>query len=105
MVKHVSDRVGVMYLGKMVELTESEELYRKPLHPYTQALLSAIPEAGISEKKERIILEGDVPSPVNPPKGCRFCTRCRFAQERCKVEDPPFKEVEKGHWVACHLFK
>ncbi|HBF39631.1 MAG TPA: peptide ABC transporter substrate-binding protein [Firmicutes bacterium] len=102
-VKHVSDRVGVMYLGKMVELSASEELYAHPLHPYTRALLSAIPVPDPKAKKERIILTGDVPSPINPPKGCRFHTRCPQAMDICLHQEPEFKETQPGHWLACHL--
>lgn len=106
MVKQISDRIGVMYLGNMVELTESEMLYEKPLHPYTQALLSAIPipDPDIEEKRERIILEGDLPSPINPPSGCVFRTRCPFAMEVCSKEKPEWQEVENNHFVACHLY-
>ena len=106
MVKHISDRIGVMYLGNMVELSESSELYRKPLHPYTQALLSAIPIADpkISRQRKKIMLTGDVPSPVNPPAGCRFSGRCSQCSELCMKEKPQLREVEEGHFVACHLY-
>lgn len=102
-VKHISDRVGVMYLGKMVELTASNELYKHPMHPYTQALLSAIPHANPDIKMERVRLTGDVPSPINPPSGCRFHPRCHVAVDQCKVEDPEWREVRPDHYVACHL--
>ncbi|MFZ5642060.1 MAG: ABC transporter ATP-binding protein [Bacillota bacterium] len=102
-VKHVSSRVGVMYLGKMVELSEVDDLYSNPLHPYTRALLSAVPVPDPRAKKERIILTGDVPSPVNPPPGCRFHTRCYLCSDICKVEDPQFRNMGNGHFVACHL--
>ncbi len=100
-VEHISDRVAVMYLGKMVEMASREDLFRNPLHPYTQALMSAIPIPDPNLKRERIILQGDVPSPVNPPKGCRFHPRCPVAFEHCSVEEPPFREVNPDHWVAC----
>jgi peptide/nickel transport system ATP-binding protein/oligopeptide transport system ATP-binding protein len=100
-VEHISDRVAVMYLGKMVELTDRETLYREPLHPYTQALLSAIPIPYPNVKRERTILKGDVPSPLNPPKGCRFHTRCPIAIDKCSQEEPEFKEIKPNHWAAC----
>jgi oligopeptide/dipeptide ABC transporter ATP-binding protein len=102
-VKHISDRVAVMYLGKIVELTDKKELFKNPIHPYTQSLLSAIPEADPKKKKDRIILEGDVPSPVDPPSGCRFHPRCPKAFEPCSVKEPEFKEYGDGHFAACHL--
>ncbi len=106
MVKHISDRVGVMYLGAMVELASSHDLYEKPLHPYTQALLSAIPvpDPEVERNKERIKLEGEVPSPINPKPGCRFAPRCAYAKPICSEQTPMLKEVEKEHYVACHLF-
>jgi len=102
-VRHLSDRVGVMYLGKLVELTDADSLYDKPLHPYTKALLSAIPIPEVGVKRERIILEGDVPSPINPPNGCRFHTRCPYCMSRCKEIEPDFKDTGNNHYVACHL--
>jgi oligopeptide/dipeptide ABC transporter ATP-binding protein len=102
-VKHLSNRIAVMYLGQMVELADSDALFYKPHHPYTRALFSAIPIPSIDIKRERVILEGDVPSPKNPPSGCRFHTRCRYATERCKAETPKLVEREPGHFAACHL--
>ncbi|MFZ5647546.1 MAG: ABC transporter ATP-binding protein [Bacillota bacterium] len=104
-VKHVSNRVGVMYMGKLVELAGVDELYRNPVHPYTRALLSAVPVPDPKARKERIILKGDVPSPVNPPSGCRFHTRCYLCRDVCKIEDPETVDVGQGHYVACHLAK
>jgi oligopeptide transport system ATP-binding protein len=105
MVRHISSRVAVMYLGKIVELADRESLYNNPQHPYTKSLLSAvpIPNPKIERKRKRIILEGDIPSPENPPKGCRFHTRCPVAIDRCKVDDPEFREIAPGHFAACHL--
>lgn len=102
-VEYVSDRVAVMYLGKIVELCESEELYRNPLHPYTKALLTAIPIPDPEAKRDRIILPGDVPDPANPPSGCNFHPRCPIAIDRCRVEEPQLRDVGGGHLVACHL--
>lgn len=104
-VYQVSDRVGVMYLGKMVEIAGCDQLYEKRFHPYTEALLSAIPQVGQYEKNQRIRLEGEVPNPSNPPSGCRFHTRCSKAWPRCTQEIPELKEVEPGHFVACHLYQ
>jgi peptide/nickel transport system ATP-binding protein/oligopeptide transport system ATP-binding protein len=100
-VEHISDRVAVMYLGKMVELASRDDLYREPMHPYTQALMSAIPIPGARGKRERTILKGDVPSPLNPPKGCRFHPRCPVAMDICAIKEPVFKEKSPDHWVAC----
>ena len=101
-IKYISDRIGVMYLGNMMELSDTEHLFAHPYHPYTEALLSAIPTTDVDGKKETIILEGDIPSPINPPKGCKFHTRCRYCTEICKNVTPQFEEVEPGHFVACH---
>ncbi|HIT25033.1 MAG TPA: ATP-binding cassette domain-containing protein [Candidatus Enterenecus avicola] len=103
-VEHISDSVGVMYLGNLVEYGETEDIFRNPLHPYTKALFSAIPVPDPNAKMNRIVLEGSIPSPANPPSGCKFHTRCPYATERCKVEAPVQREVEPGHYVVCHLF-
>lgn len=104
-VRHICDRIGVMYLGQMVEIATKEDLYEDPLHPYTQALLSAIPRPNPqTEKRERIILEGDVPDPSDPPRGCVFHTRCPAAMEHCKTEVPTLREVKDHHYVSCHLY-
>ncbi len=104
-VRHISNRIGVMYLGNLVELADSYELNRNPIHPYTQTLLSAVPvpDPQLSRTRQRIILEGDIPSPMNPPSGCRFHTRCPYAMPRCKEQVPKFKEHAPGHWASCHL--
>lgn len=104
-VRHISNRIGVMYLGTMVELAESYELNRNPLHPYTKTLLSAVPvpDPELSRSRQRIILEGDIPSPMNPPTGCRFHTRCPYATDKCREEVPQFKEYAPEHWAACHI--
>jgi oligopeptide transport system ATP-binding protein len=102
-VEHISDRVAVMYLGQIVELASDEELYKNPQHPYTEALLSAVPIPDPTIKKKRIILEGDVPSPINPPKGCHFHTRCMYKEKICEEVEPEFKDIGGGHWVACHF--
>ncbi|KZE41949.1 dipeptide/oligopeptide/nickel ABC transporter ATP-binding protein [Brevibacillus parabrevis] len=104
-VRHISDRVGVMYLGRIVELTTSGQLYSNPLHPYTRALLSAVPTPDPDDVRERVILQGDVPSPANPPSGCTFHTRCPHVTEECRSTRPAFQDVGDGHFVACHLYK
>ena len=107
MVRHISDRIGVMYLGSIVETAESDELYENPAHPYTQALLSSVPvpDPKLNRQTERIYLEGDIPTPLNPPSGCKFRTRCRFAGPKCAEETPEMKEINVGHFAACHLLK
>ncbi|MCV2869759.1 ABC transporter ATP-binding protein [Defluviimonas sp. WL0002] len=107
MVRHIADRVAVMYLGRIVELAPRDALYDRPMHPYTQALLSAVPEPDpeIETERKRIILTGDVPSPANPPKGCNFCTRCPKVMEICHNVNPPFRELEPGRFAACHLYE
>lgn len=104
-VKYISDRIGVMYLGSILEMAGSEALYRQPLHPYTQSLISAIPDTDVDGQRQRILLEGDVPSPSQLPTGCPFHTRCRHCMERCIAENPPVKEVAPGHTVACFLYE
>ncbi len=104
-VRHISNRVGVMYLGRMVELAESESVYEEPLHPYTQALLSAVPIPDPDFEREQIILQGDIPSPSNPPTGCAFNTRCPYATQSCREKNPTLQEVKPGHFVACHLYE
>ncbi len=103
-VQYMSDRIVVMYLGKIVEIADRNELYEKPLHPYTQALLSAIPVPVVNQKKDRIILEGDVPSPINKPKGCAFSNRCQYCMDICRVEEPKLLDESSEHQVACHLY-
>jgi oligopeptide/dipeptide ABC transporter ATP-binding protein len=102
-VEHISDRVAVMYLGRIVELATDKELYQNPIHPYSQALLSAVPIPDPDVQKKRILLQGDVPSPMNPPSGCTFHTRCHECKEICSIEEPPFQSIGDDHWVACHL--
>ena len=106
-VRHISDRIAVMYLGKMVELADADEIYNHPLHPYSQSLLSAVPvpDPKVARANKRIVLSGDIPSPLNAPSGCPFRTRCRYATEACAQSMPPFTEVERGHFVACHRVK
>jgi oligopeptide/dipeptide ABC transporter ATP-binding protein len=104
-VRHISDRVGVMYLGRIVELTTSSQLYSNPLHPYTRALLSAVPSPDPDAVRERVILQGDVPSPANPPSGCTFHTRCPHVTDECRTVRPSFQDAGEGHFVACHLYK
>lgn len=103
-VKHISNRIAVMYLGQIVEISDVDRLYEEPLHPYTQALISAIPIPDVGSKRERIILTGDIPSPISPPTGCRFHNRCRYATERCRKECPTLKDCGMGHQAACHLY-
>jgi peptide/nickel transport system ATP-binding protein len=103
-VEHISDTVGVMYLGSMVEYGKTEDIFKKPLHPYTQALLSAVPTPDPDVKMDRIILEGSIPSPANPPSGCKFHTRCNHVMDICKTVVPEMREIEEGHFVRCHLY-
>jgi peptide/nickel transport system ATP-binding protein len=103
-VEHISDTVGVMYLGNLVEYADTDTLFAKPLHPYTKALFSAIPVPDPNVKMERILLEGSIPSPANPPSGCKFHTRCQECMEQCGTVAPAYREVEKGHFTACHLY-
>ena len=103
-VKFISDKIGVMYLGSMVEFGAKKDIFSNPLHPYTKALFSAIPQPNPDIKMNRMVLKGDIPSPANPPKGCRFHTRCPYATEVCKHVPPKYKEYEPGHFAACHLY-
>ena len=105
MVRHISDRMAVMYLGKIMELADRDEIYLNSLHPYTQALMSAVPvpDPDLAAERKRVILDGDIPNPKNPPVGCNFNTRCPIAKERCFIEEPEYREIEKNHWVACHF--
>ena len=103
-VRHISRKIAVMYLGKIAELASREIIYDNPLHPYTRALISAVPSPSVPVIKKRIILEGDVPSPINPPKGCRFHERCQYRKNECDKEDPEFKEIEPNHFIACHMY-
>ena len=104
MVKHISDNIGVMYLGSLVEYGKTEDIFKNPLHPYTEALFSAIPVPDPAAKMNRIVLEGSIPSPANPPKGCKFHTRCKNCMGICKEVAPEQKEIEPGHYVVCHLY-
>ena len=104
-VEHISHRIAVMYLGRIVEYADKKTIFRNPKHPYTIALLSAVPVPDPTLKRDKIVLEGDVPSPVKPPSGCHFHTRCPYAEERCRVESPPLRELNPGHWAACHFAK
>jgi len=103
-VRHISDRVAVMYLGKIVEMAEKKILFQSPAHPYTKALLAAVPSLDPKRKREEVILEGDVPSPINPPCACRFHTRCSYALNKCRQEEPLFRQIEEGRWISCHLY-
>ena len=103
-IRHISDRVAVMYLGKIVEMADKEVLFLSPAHPYTQALLAAVPSLNPKKKRSEAILEGDVPSPINPPPACRFHTRCSYARPKCRQEEPLFHQIEEGRWISCHLY-
>ncbi len=104
-VEYISDVVGVMYLGTLVEMAPKEELFKHSMHPYTKALLSAVPVPNPDAKMNRVILQGDLPSPANPPKGCKFHTRCPNCMEKCKTEAPVYKDYGNGHFCACHLYE